>query len=230
MQNSPFVFFKGTPSEYLEILNETYRVIKESDAKAKVLHGGMSGMHDAALAFWGSVFELGGAKYFDIANIHSKGGYIFDVPRFRALLTKYNIIKPIWVTEASVDSAQENISKTDKANILVKAYAMAFVDADKIFYTAHTPEGSEQAINDKETFTALKTIIRKLDLFNYAVKISDTSVKFVFDDRIAYVIWGKVPPLSHKKILVTFPDGNFNIIDLSELNLSDKPVIVEPIE
>ncbi|MDI6689274.1 MAG: hypothetical protein QME54_02455 [Actinomycetota bacterium] len=70
MQEEPLVFFQGPPGDYFDILKATYQAIKEADPEAKVVQGGMAGMMDFAVEFWQKVFDLGGADFFDIANIH----------------------------------------------------------------------------------------------------------------------------------------------------------------
>lgn len=39
---------------------------------------------------------MGGAKYFDIANIH----WIYNLEAFKEFLSRHKVNKPIWITEA----------------------------------------------------------------------------------------------------------------------------------
>lgn len=70
LQGDELKFFHGTSQEYLEILKTSYEVIKEVDEDAKIVMGGMAGMHTKFVEFWSPIIKEAG-NYFDIANIHS---------------------------------------------------------------------------------------------------------------------------------------------------------------
>jgi hypothetical protein len=58
---------------------------------------------------WRTVFQKGGIKYFDIANIHyisSGDKYSFNVKPFKALVDEFED-KPLWVTEAEVRNVRD---------------------------------------------------------------------------------------------------------------------------
>ena len=93
---------------------------------------------DVCTNFWQSVFDLGGADYFGIANMHSIGhGEHLNIPAFKQFLAKNGIDKPIWVTEVQFQQAQqtENYSNEDFAKILARSYIFALANGvDKLFY------------------------------------------------------------------------------------------------
>jgi GH35 family endo-1,4-beta-xylanase len=104
-------FWKGSVSEYAELLAETYRVIKAVNPAARVLVGGLAqgGPHDPA--FLDKLLQgCGrlGAECFDILAFHTN----FKSPdeiraQFRAnarSLDRHGQPRPIWVTESSYTS------------------------------------------------------------------------------------------------------------------------------
>ena len=136
MQNPPLTFFQGPPEDYFEILKKTYEAVKSADPKAKVLNGGMAGMQDFMTEYWQGVFDLGGGKYFDIANIHSIGhGEPLNIPEFKDFLAKNNIDKPIWVTEVQIEDRRDKQTEEQYADSLARSYIYALANGvDKLFY------------------------------------------------------------------------------------------------
>jgi hypothetical protein len=135
----PLDFFQGSPADYFETLKATYEAVKEADAEALVVQGGMAGMMEDCTNFWQPVFDLGGADYFDIANMHSIGhGEHLNIPAFKEFLSKNGIEDtPIWVTEVQYQQAQQtwNYSNEDFAKTLVRSYVFALANGvDKLFY------------------------------------------------------------------------------------------------
>lgn len=118
MQSNELTFFKGTEEEYVEILEVSYTTIKESCPKCKVVQGGAAGVQEEFLSFWENVFDLGGGAYFDIANIHCIGCEDSDlnVGEFKEVLDKYELNKPIWVTEVEfVNSNAQVLEMSENA-------------------------------------------------------------------------------------------------------------------
>jgi hypothetical protein len=138
-QEPPLDFFQGSPADYFETLKATYEAVKDADAEALVVQGGMAGMMEDCTNFWQPVFDLGGADYFDIANMHSIGhGEHLNIPAFKEFLSKNGIEDmPIWVTEVQCQQAQQtwNYSNEDFAKALVRSYVFALANGvDKLFY------------------------------------------------------------------------------------------------
>ena len=138
-QEEPLVFFQGSPADYFEILKVTYEMIKKADPEALVVQGGMAGMMTECTNFWQDVFDLGGADYFDIANMHSIGhGEHLNIPSFKQFLVKNGIEnKPIWVTEVQYQQAYQtqDYSAEEFAQVLARSYIFALANGvDKFFY------------------------------------------------------------------------------------------------
>ena len=129
MRSADLTFFKGTPQEYVQILKATYESVKKTCPNCTVVQGGAEGIDPKFILYWEEVFTNGGGQYFDAANIHyiSSGDLTsLNVAKYRELLAKYKINKPIWVTEAEYKSENEIDASTTGA---LKA------GATKIFYT-----------------------------------------------------------------------------------------------
>lgn len=137
-QEEPLIFFQGSSADYFEILKATYEVVKKADPQALVVQGGMAGMMEVCTNFWQGVFDLGGADYFDIANIHSIGqGEHLNIPYFKQFLAENGIDKPIWVTEVQFQQAHqtENYANGNFAKILARSYIFALANGvGKLFY------------------------------------------------------------------------------------------------
>ena len=134
----PLVFFQGSPADYFEILKATYEAVEEADSEALVVQGGMAGMMEVCSQFWQGVFDLGGANYFDVANMHSIGhGEHLNVLSFKQFLTKNGIDKPVWITEVQFQQAHQtqDYSAEEFAKILARSYIFALANGvDKLFY------------------------------------------------------------------------------------------------
>ena len=74
IKEDPYViFFVGDGEDYFEVLKESYQTIKQVCPDCKVLQGAAAAVESTFLSFWDDVFELGGANYFDITNVHYVG-------------------------------------------------------------------------------------------------------------------------------------------------------------
>ena len=119
IKNAPkVIFFKGTPGDYFDVLKISYETTKEACRECAVLLGAAAAAEDEFLSFWAGVLALGGANYFDIANVHyvgldvGAGGSIvnlgdpatLNVKPYKAFLDGKGIKKPIWVSEAVLQS------------------------------------------------------------------------------------------------------------------------------
>lgn len=247
MQHDFNTFFDGSSEDYLELLEATYKAVKDADPEAEVLHAGMAGMEPWMVSFWEPIFEKG-SQYLDIANIHSIGASEeLNVPKFRELLSKHSINKPIWVTEAQHRTGMtlygKNVSPEEHARILIKSYVLSFaLGANKIFYTSFKaphfgPDEFQQSalVNARDekrpAYYALETLISKLDAFTSAEKLAEGQYRFAVDERIVYVLWGtdKIPDEMTGEVLVTDIYGKEVRTDRSAISLSESPIFVENI-
>jgi len=247
MQHDFNTFFNGSSEDYLEILEATCQAVKGADPEARVLHAGMAGMEPWMVSFWKPVFE-NGSQYFDIANIHSIGASEeLNVPKFRGLLSEYEIDRPIWVTEAQHRTGMtiygKNVSPEEHARILVKSYVLSFaLGVDKIFYTSFRapsfgPDQFQQSAlidskgEKRPAYYALETLISKLDTFTSAERLAEGQYRFTAEGKAIYVLWGSGKPTDEitGAVLVTNSYGKETKTDSSAINLSESPIFVENI-
>jgi len=87
----------GGATTYYKHLQDSVTVIKQFDANAKVLHGGLTSSEHLWRPFMEELLDLGGGKYFDIYSFHYGNGAF--APKHRDLLKKYNHEHPLWNTE-----------------------------------------------------------------------------------------------------------------------------------
>ena len=133
------IFFQGNAADYYDILKTTYEAVKAADPEAYVVQGGMAGMMEIDIEFWQEVFDLGGADYLDILNMHSIGhGEHLNIPAFRQFLDDNGIRgKPVWVTEVQYQQSHQTQDYTneDFAKIMARSYIYALANGvDKLFY------------------------------------------------------------------------------------------------
>jgi len=141
------VFYLGTPENYAELLQKSYTTIKAANSSVQVLIAAPGGVQSDSTKYWERVFATPKiADYFDIANVHclsapnqdkndptSISAGDLNVAFYKNLLSKYNINKPIWITEAENvqgNNVEENVErlKNSIANALQNG-------AEKIFFT-----------------------------------------------------------------------------------------------
>jgi len=222
-QREPLVFFQGSPQDYFETLKATYESVKKADPEALIVQGGMAGMMPECADFWQSVFDLGGAFYFDIANMHSIGhGEHLNIPAFKEFLLKNGIQdKPIWVTEVQYQQAHqtENYSSEEFAKIMARSYIFALANSvEKLFYVnirmpqiRHGVPFDERSALIKDNgdksplFYAHLTIANLLGELSQGDKvekikeevadwhIDQGQYKFNIKGRIIYALWGADP-------------------------------------
>jgi hypothetical protein len=133
------IFFQGNAVDYFEILKATHEAVKAADPEAYVVQGGMAGMMDIDIKFWQEVFDLGGAAYLDIMNMHSIGhGEHLNIPDFKRFLDDNGITgKPIWVTEVQYQQSHQtqDYNNEDFAGILARSYIFALANGvDNLLY------------------------------------------------------------------------------------------------
>ena len=134
MSAPDLTFFKGTEQDYGEVLNASHRAITGACERCVIVQGGAAGIHSEALFFWEEVFRLGGAQYYDVANIHYiNNGDVnnLNVASFlRAMRSRAVRGMPIWVTEAQFANEQQVLGATRGA---------FDSGAEKVFYVSFTP-------------------------------------------------------------------------------------------
>ncbi len=114
-ENIPGFWKDPNPTNYLALLRTTYEVAKSVYPKVQIAFGGTAGV---PFAFIEEVYRLGGARYFDIMNIHPyshpmqpEGSMDVRIEQLRDLMAKYgDERKPIWITEVGWPTHQMRIS------------------------------------------------------------------------------------------------------------------------
>ena len=104
---------KPDAKKYAKLLEQANKAIKEVDKDAKVLFTGTAGV---PFDYIETVLKVGGAKHFDIMNIHPyqwslypELGLLKQITKLKALLKKYGAEnKPIWITEIGNSSGTYN--------------------------------------------------------------------------------------------------------------------------
>lgn len=143
-----------TPKEYVSILKAGYNIIKRNKNKSKVLYTGLDA--NAERSFFEETLKMGAASYFDIMNVH-----FYTVHRgpevlidyygvLKKKLSKYNIRKPVWMTECGYPTKGE-LSETEEEQAirLPRAYLVSFAcGVDKVFW--YNLKASELTENDRE--------------------------------------------------------------------------------
>ncbi len=238
LQGPAQIFLEGKPEDYFDILSTTYRAIKRADPEAKVLHAGVGCINCHTEDFWKEMFNLGADKYFDIANTYSDGSDEgFNVPEFKEILQEYGIDKPIWVTEASLSiGGYDEATLKEMAARVVKSCTIAFsAGAERIFWRGLNglvrEEGGRLTEERLTPFYALRTMIKKIGLFESIEKISADQYRFAIGGKLIYILWGpdRIPVDLTGRVVVTDIMGNEQEKETRELTLSDIPVFIEKV-
>ena len=103
-ENTPGFWEAPNPTNYLAVLRRTYETVKKVDPEIRVAFGGTSGV---PLEFIEEVYRLGGAKWFDIMNVHPyshpkrpEGLMDVKLEELRGVMARYgDADKPVWITE-----------------------------------------------------------------------------------------------------------------------------------
>jgi hypothetical protein len=234
--------------QYVQFLATTYSAIKAVCPNCRALQAG-----DGPDAYTETVFSLGGAAYFDIANAHAiQAATFFDntlaAAGFTQLMLKYHVLKPLWITEVQIESgpgaAYPYFTEEQGGAEMVKAYVRAFgLGAERIFYTvvrqnpALSPNVNRAALIEstgrkRPSYFAMRTMISQLKGFDSVVNLSSNSAvgryRFTIAGSSVYVLWGSgpLPPEIQGTLRVVKIDGSQSIQQASTLTLSSEPVFV----
>ena len=203
-------------------LKVTCEAIKQSDPEALVVQGGMAGMMELCTDFWQGVFDLGGADYFDIANMHSIGhGEHLNIPAFKEFLARNGIDKPVWVTEVQYQQAHDtwDYSNEEFAGVLARSYIFALANGvDKLFYVNIKMPSVRQGVPFDERSALISDTGDKSALFHAHLTVADMlgelseddeveiireeiggwsiregQYKFYIGGKVVYALWGTTP-------------------------------------
>jgi hypothetical protein len=130
-------FRYGTPSEFIELLKRTRKIINEENPLAKVLV--TSDYSDAQSEIFTEEFlNLGGAAYFDYLSFHPYNALGSD-PKYtlsetilqeKELSKHYN--KPLWITEIGIPDSE--VDEVVQAEIALTLFQIAYENNIPIFW------------------------------------------------------------------------------------------------
>lgn len=132
------VYWKGTPEQYLTLLENAYEEIKKADPNATVLSAGIS---NADFGWVKRMYELGWKPYFDILSIHpyseygplvegSERWYYPNVAKVLDVMAEYGDSgKDVWITEIAWNTAENaphfKATEEEQALYLTQAFDKA---------------------------------------------------------------------------------------------------------
>jgi len=238
-------FFKGSASDYLEVLAASHQAIMGADAEAIIFNGGSTGVSPPT--FWQELLSLGGSQYFSVGNTHSitPGPEVDDLGagEWAALLAPYNITT-FWVSEVQIPYGNIHglyTSPEEQASRLAKGYLKAFAQgAGAIFWTVWQAQpGNDQSfigaalldVNGEKTLAhyALETMIGLLGDFSAVETITEGQYRFETGGGSVYALWGSGggPAELSGPVRVTSHLGQTSQMDAAGLVLSEDPIFVE---
>lgn len=144
---------EGIPDPHtFDIMKNIYTWIKEVDPDAVVLITAVAGdnddMYNKHLEAFDSLLAKGAGDYFDVANIHYYGKIEGDFEErleqrfdeYKAIMDKYGVKKPIWVTETSTSSYKESVlsgpssEQTQARHVVKRLVIFSAKGAEKVLW------------------------------------------------------------------------------------------------
>lgn len=235
--------YKGTPEEFVELMNMTYDAMKEAYADVMVVHAGINSLDYDYITFdfWKVVY--GQKAKFDVANVHSinQGSYsLFSADLIDFLDDYYLEVPSFWIGEVEIAGQDDYYDEDKQAIDFVKGYVRAFANgAEKIIYNIwYDPGSSEKFMNaavirvdhtEKPLYYAFKTMIGKIDYFTSVEKLDEGLFKFIVNNTMVYVLWDidSLPDEITGEVKVTDMLGTEKIVDADVIELTKKPIFIE---
>lgn len=252
------------PDEYFSLLQASYTTIKQVDPSAKVI-GICSAGTD--MNFIEAVLNKGGGKYMDIISVHpyrwpstpEETGFLGEMQRLRALLQRYGLNIPIWITEVGWPTHNGGVPEDVQARMLVRTYIIAIGSklVDKVFWYDYRDDGTDPAdpeqnfgiikrdFTPKKAYNAFKAMTQMLEGKNPQGRVDlwDDNLwgfSFTKGKSLTLALWsakgeGTVNLLTKaKKVTVYDMYGKKRELAPREgkllLNLSEEPIYVEGLE
>ncbi len=148
------------PEDYLPLLKKSYETIKAVNPKLTVAVGGYAGV---PTNFIDRLYQAGGARYFDVMNVHPYGqpaepeSYLEErIAGLKAIMAKHgDAAKPIWITEIGWPTQKQKLAAPGLIKAGLKAakpdkkgaWRIAVID-DPGFSSDHSAP-SDEILNDE---------------------------------------------------------------------------------
>ncbi|MBU1111850.1 MAG: glycosyl hydrolase [archaeon] len=205
-----------------EIVTNTYIWIKEEFPGAVVVLTGVAGdnnnLFNEGIESMDELLAKGMGNYFDVGNFHYYGKIEEDFEMqleqryddYKAVLDKYGVEKPIWVTETCTSSATNSVlsgpsSEELQAQHVVKRLVIFSAKGaekvlwhdyrdtheDNMFYQCNLVDSDTNI--PKPAYYTFKLVVEKLGYYETVEKLRGNNIwlyKFVNDDNVVYVAWG----------------------------------------
>lgn len=137
----------SNPTNYLEVLKIAYETVKAKDPAMKVAFGGVSGF---GYGFLRTVYELGGAKYFDVFCCHPytiphapEGRLDTGLEKLRELMSEFGDGgKPVWITELGFPTHRNGVG-TVETQVMLSGFRIVRPDRKswRVAYAPIVPDG-----------------------------------------------------------------------------------------
>jgi hypothetical protein len=211
-------------SQRFGIVYYTYQWIKEVQPDAVVVVTAVGGDDDdqfyAGLAAFDDLLAQGMGDYFDVANFHYYGRVEGELePRweqrydeYKAILDKYGVDKPIWVTETSTCSSNPSPvsgagnEQLQALHVVQRLVVFAAKGAEKVFWYDFgelTPEDKFYGCNlydsvqgPKPAYYTFQLLVEKLGFYESVDTLRSDDVRlyrFVTADGPIFVAWSEAP-------------------------------------
>ena len=180
-------FFKGSISQYADLLKAGYTGAKVADPKCRVLFGGTAGVD---IPFTKSVYECGAKDYFDVFAVHpyqwapvfNEEAFISQLSDLRRLMnSEGDTHKEIWLTELGWATNDKNIPEDVQARLLtevmVTTLSLKEMGVTKAFWFCVRDWGGpgygiiRPDDTHKPAFTSFATVTKVLDGAEFAGRL-----------------------------------------------------------
>lgn len=210
-ENIPGFWKEPKADDYLPLLKKTFETVKSVDPNLLVALGGTAGV---ALEYIERLYEIGGAKYFDIMNVHPYSHPAAPEEslekRFadlKAIMAKYNdAAKPVWFTEIGWPTQKQRLAAPGLLKAGLKAakpdkkgaWRILVLDDPALSTTAApsaellADEVPANARVQRVTFDALLATLDNYDVDAVILPFSEFFPSDSFDKLVAYVRRGGI--------------------------------------
>ena len=242
-------FFKGTASDFFDVLNWTSESIRGADSEAVILHGGSSGVEDP---YWDGLFADGATSTFDLSNTHTitPPDFVDDLraAQWRDLIQKHDI-QNFWITEVEMAKRGDAEAYTDEqvAIEIVTQYVKAFFNgASRIFYAhvyaiedPNTPpdfleaalatvdfSSGQPVVTRKPAYDAFGVMVDHIDRFTNVTMEGTGVYRFGFQSGSdVWAVWGTGADTGSlpESMIVTDLSGNSETITSAEFSPTEAP-------